>query len=72
MNKKSDFIPSDDIYPSFTLERLLQAIEEKHGKDFDPAHIQIDITCKQYKCFGYDQYDSDDYRIELDFSEIPK
>lgn len=66
----SDFIPDDSVCSFFTLDRLLDAIKAKYGEDYDPSQIGIHVQEKQYQCFGYDQYDSNDWRIEFEFEKL--
>ena len=58
----ADFIPN-----TFTVNDLIEAIKRKYGEDCDLSKVYINASHRQYKCFGYDLYDSGDYRIEFDF-----
>lgn len=52
-----------------TVEELIDKIKEEHGENVDLSKIKLTIEYNQFKCFGYDLYDSSDYRIEIN-SEV--
>ena len=49
-----------------TAQDLIDAIKAKHGEDADLSRIELSISYEQFQCFGYDLYDSFDYRIEME------
>lgn len=49
-----------------TAQDLIDAIKAKHGEDADLSKINLNINYEQFQCFGYDLYDSSDYRIEME------
>jgi hypothetical protein len=52
-----------------TVEELIDKVKREHGDDVDLSKIKLTIEYNQFKCFGYDVYDSSDYRIEIN-SEV--
>jgi hypothetical protein len=54
---------------NITVGELIKTIHEKFGGNCDYDKITLDIEYRQYKCFGYDLYDPDDFQIEMDISD---
>lgn len=48
-----------------TLEDLIDRVKRIHGKKVDFSKVTLTIDYNQFQCFGYDLYDSSDYRIEI-------
>lgn len=46
----------------YTLNELYIKAQEKWGDDIDLEDVKVEYEHRQVKCFGYDQYDSSDYR----------
>ena len=49
------------------LQNIIDAAKEKFGKDCDLSKIGVEVTEEQFQCFGYDQYDSADYKVVMNF-----
>lgn len=49
-----------ESYMIDSIQDILDACKEKWG-DIEPSNLMIEHDNIQFKCFGYDQYDPDDY-----------
>jgi len=57
------FIAGSSI--EITIVDLLEHIHNIFGEDVDLSKITLDIRHEQFKCFGYDLYNSGDYHIAI-------